>query len=133
MIRNNTEPNGGDASPSIENVILIDFQYGCWTSPTIDLHYFLNTSLQESLRPGRYNELIAIYHAHLVDCLERLDYEKSIPNLGQFKKQYDDKKFYGMAKFMSRKTEAEVIERICCSVLIFRFRSFMFSTTVDDQ
>lgn len=102
MLKSSSNQNGdaadaaGPAGPSIENVILIDFQYACWTSPAIDVQYLLNTSLQESLRPGRFAELIAIYHGHLVDCLKRLDYKKSIPSLSEFKKQYDDKKFYGM-------------------------------------
>lgn len=84
------------ADASIENVIFVDFQCVCWTSSTIDLHNLWNTSLDESLRPDRFDELIAIYHLHLVDCLKRLDYKKSIPNLEQFKKQYDDKNFHGM-------------------------------------
>lgn len=99
MIRTNGARNGevnGQSETSIENVILIDFQYSCWTSPAIDLHYFLNTSLQESLRPGRFDELIGIYHANLVEYLKQLDYKNHIPNFDQFKKQYQDKKFYGM-------------------------------------
>lgn len=99
MVRNadcNGDARSETESPSIENVILIDFQYACWTSPTIDLHYLLNTSLQESLRPGRLDELIGIYHGHLVDGLKRLDYKQPIPNLEQFKNQYNDKRFYGM-------------------------------------
>lgn len=98
MVRKNADQNGdvnGQTVTSIENVILIDFQYACWTSPAIDLHYFLNTSLQESLRPERFDELIAIYHAHLVDCLERLEYKNHIPNCDQFKQQYHEKNFYG--------------------------------------
>lgn len=98
MLRHKTDRNGdanSESVTSIENVILIDFQYACWTSPAIELHYFLNTSLQESLRPGRFDELISVYHAHLIECLKRLDYEKPIPNFDQFKKQYRDKSFYG--------------------------------------
>lgn len=87
---------GPDKSePKIENMMFIDFQYSCFTSPAIDLHYFFNTSLQESLRPNRFDELIAFYHEHLVTYLKRLDYKKPIPNLDQFKQQYLDKSFYG--------------------------------------
>lgn len=80
---------------TIENVIFIDFQYSCWTSPSIDLHYFFNNSLEESLRPNRFDELIAFYHGHLSDFLTRLDYQKPIPSLEQFKRHYLDKSFYG--------------------------------------
>lgn len=121
------DQNGDATSPSIENVILIDFQYACWTSPTIDLHYFLNTSLQESLRPGRFNELLAIYHEHLVECLQRFDYKKPIPNLDEFKKQYDDKKFYGKLQKLD-------YSKIYFNLFfIFRFCCCLFSTTADDQ
>lgn len=106
MIRNDTDKNddvNGKSGTTIDNVILIDFQYACWTSPAIDLHYFLNTSLQESLRPGRFDELIGIYHAHLVECLERLEYKNPIPSFDQLKKQYRDKQFYGEKKLHAKK------------------------------
>lgn len=80
---------------TIENMIFVDFQYACWTSPAVDLHYFLNTSLHESLRPDRFDEFIVYYHGHLEIYLKRLGYKKSIPNLNQFKQQYHDKRFYG--------------------------------------
>lgn len=91
MVKNNTDRNGA----WIGDVLFIDFQYACWTSPAIDLHYFLNTSLHESLRFGCFDELIVIYHSHLVEYLKRLDYEKPIPDLDEFKQQYDEKKFFG--------------------------------------
>lgn len=84
-----------------ENIILLDFQYSCWTSPAIDLHYFFNNSLQESLRPHRFNELIAHYHKHLTAYLSSLGYKKEIPSLEQFKQQYLDKSFYGIILFCS--------------------------------
>lgn len=83
------------ADPEIENLVFIDFQYSCWTSPAIDLHYFLNNSLQESLRHCRFDELIAIYHNNLEATLKQLAYKKPIPSLKQFKQQYVDKNFYG--------------------------------------
>lgn len=83
------------ADAKIENVVLIDFQYSCWTSPAIDLHYFFNNSLQESLRHCRFDELIAIYHDNLEATLKQLAYKQSIPTLEQFKQQYVDKNFYG--------------------------------------
>lgn len=81
--------------PKIENMIFIDFQYSCFTSPVIDLHYFFNMSLQESLRPNRFNELIECYHNHLETFLKRLEYKKTIPNLDEFKEQYLHRSFYG--------------------------------------
>lgn len=99
MVKRSVESDDGDKKAEleqpIENVMLIDFQYACWSSPVIDLHYFLNTSLQESLRPNRFDELIDFYHGNLVETLKRLRYKKPIPTLEQLKQQYLDKSFYG--------------------------------------
>lgn len=102
MIKCNEEPASAKSDQSelkIENMIFIDFQYSCFTSPAIDLHYFFNTSLQESLRPNRFDELIAFYHGQLVTYLTRLEYQKPIPNLDQFKQQYLEKSFFGMLMY----------------------------------
>lgn len=115
-------------NPIIENLIFIDFQYSCWTSPAIDLHYFFNNSLQESLRHSRFDELIELYHSHLQSTLKRLKFKKSIPTLDQFKQQYLDKQFYGNCVITSFKHSRfyYVFEtfRLCCIV---------FSTTVNDK
>lgn len=91
------QPND-EVENSIENVIFIDFQISCWTSPTIDLHYFFNNSLHESLRPNQFDDLIEFYHENLAKYLVRLEYKKQIPTLGEFKQQYKEKAFYGNIK-----------------------------------
>lgn len=85
----------GSGSSRIENVTVIDWLHACWTSPVIDLHYLFNTSLHESLRPGAFEDLIAIYHGHLMTFLIRLEYQKNIPTLDEFQKQFKDKVFFG--------------------------------------
>ncbi|XP_031633749.1 uncharacterized protein LOC116347328 [Contarinia nasturtii] len=92
---NNLMMKYANETTSIENMIFIDFQYSCWTSPTIDLHYFFNNSLEESLRPSRFKELIVFYHGHLTDFLQRLKYKEQVPTLQEFHAQYLDKSFYG--------------------------------------
>lgn len=84
-----------ESETPLENMIFIDFQYSCWTSPAIDLHYFFNNSLNESLRPGRFDDLIEYYHGNLADSLERLGYKQHIPTFEEIKQQYTDKGFYG--------------------------------------
>lgn len=87
-----TENDAGEKTPL--NMIFVDFQYSLFSSPTIDLHYFFNNSLQESLRPNSFNELLELYHGHLVNSLERLGYKQHIPTLEELKAQYIDKRFY---------------------------------------
>lgn len=85
---------GANAVP-FQNVIFIDFQDSFWASPTIDLHYLLNTSLCELLRPHVFNELIEFYHEQLSTILNRLHYKKHIPTKGEFLKQFNQRYFYG--------------------------------------
>lgn len=94
---NNSKNNGGESDQSaVENIVYLDFQFSCWTSPAIDLHYFLNTSLQETLRDNHINELIEFYHGHLANYLKRLNYLGHIPTLDEFQKQFLEKSFYGL-------------------------------------
>lgn len=91
-------PNGdndNDVAKEAENMIFIDFQYSCWASPTVDLHLFLNSSLNESLRPNSFDELVEFYHENLAGYLKCLGYKKNIPTLHEFKQQYHDRDFYG--------------------------------------
>lgn len=83
-------------SKIFENVALIDFQFCCWTSPAIDLHYFFNTSLNEHLRLHQQDELLQYYHEILSSTLKRLNYQKHVPTLQEFRLQFIAKSFYGM-------------------------------------
>lgn len=103
MIKHQTNTNLDDNDRStFENVVFIDFQDSCWASPAIDLHYFLNTSLCESLRPNSFNELVSFYHVHLAAALERLRYQQHIPTKDEFLAQFNARNFYGMKIFCQR-------------------------------
>lgn len=93
--------DGADVESEIEEMRFIDFQYSCWASPTIDLHFFFNTSLHESLRPHRFDDLIEFYHEHLSNFLKCLGYKKHTPTLDEFKQQYLDRSFYGTNRVLS--------------------------------
>lgn len=80
---------------SIENLIFIDFQFSSWTSPAIDFHYFFESSLQDPLRPNRFDDLIESYHGDLVEYLKRLGYKQKILTSEELKQQYREKAFYG--------------------------------------
>lgn len=79
-----------------DNVALIDFQFCCWTSPAIDLHYFFNTSLNENVRLYQQDELLEYYHKMLSSTLIQLNYRKYVPTLHEFRLQFIAKSFYGM-------------------------------------
>lgn len=85
-----------NATNQIENVVLIDWAYSKWTSPVLDLHYFFNTSLQESFRPGKFDELLAGYYENLKSFLIGLNYSKKIPTLKIFQEQFKQRILYGL-------------------------------------
>lgn len=89
-----------EAEKPFENLIFIDFQFSFWSSPTIDLYYFLNSSLCDSLRPNHFDELVQFYHEKLVECLNRLNFGKRIPTWPEFFAQYQERRFYGGFSFV---------------------------------
>lgn len=84
-----------DDKATIENMILIDFQFSCFTSPAIDLHNYFSNTLQVPLRIAYIDGLVEFYHEHLSKNLNKLNYSKEIPTLQQFKQQFLDKALWG--------------------------------------
>lgn len=80
---------------AFENVALIDFQFAFRASPTTDLYFFLNTSVNESFRPHCFDELVEFYHGHLAQFLEKLEYKNHIPTWPEFREQYQGRRFLG--------------------------------------
>ncbi|EDW84846.2 uncharacterized protein Dwil_GK14342 [Drosophila willistoni] len=79
------------------DVLLFDFQFSFWGSPTIDLHQFINTSLEEQLRRDQQNDLFEFYHRIFTEYLKKLKYHQNpIPSLEQFKLQAEEKRFLAM-------------------------------------
>lgn len=81
--------------PAFDNMILIDFQFVYWASPATDLHFFLASSIDESLRPYHFYELVQYYHEQLSADLRRLDYKQYIPDWEDFEAQYQERCFTG--------------------------------------
>lgn len=110
-----------DEQSAVENMVYLDFQFSCWTSPAIDLHYFFNTSLQETLRENHLNELIEFYHGHLANYLKRLNYPGHIPTLDEFQKQFLEKSFYGLLHYFSFAFLGKILV-LKYSIFLFSFR-----------
>lgn len=97
MIKFQTNDDGNieNSEAPFENVMFIDFQDSCWASSTLDVHYLLNTSLCESLRPNAFNDLVEFYHEELSATLESLAYQKHIPSKEEYLDQFKERQFYG--------------------------------------
>lgn len=74
---------------------LIDFQFSCWSSPTIDLHFLLNTSMCYELHVTHLHELIRWYYGELVNALTQLDYVKHIPTVDEFNAEFKKRNIIG--------------------------------------
>lgn len=74
---------------------LIDFQSAFWTSPAVDLQLLLNSSLEFSIHTKCINEFVNYYHSHLVEALQRLDYQKNIPTFDEFMNDFNDRSICG--------------------------------------
>ncbi|KAH8355532.1 hypothetical protein KR200_002534 [Drosophila serrata] len=79
------------------DVLLIDFQYAFWGSPTLDIHHLLNTSAVEQVRTGLQMEMRCIYHAVFVQELRRLNFRgQRLPSRKQFHLESEQKRFYAV-------------------------------------
>lgn len=81
----------------IKDILLIDFQYSAWTSPTLDLHYFIQTSLPLEFKLHREDALVKYYHGFLSETLRLLHYNGHIPSLHEFSVQMESHRFYAVA------------------------------------
>lgn len=79
-----------------EKIMLVDFQFSCWASPTIDLHYYFNTSMTNDLRLNHQEELVQYYYRHLVRTLRDLQFSGRIPSLREFYMEFIENSIYGI-------------------------------------
>lgn len=86
-----------DENNKPENALLVDFQMCVWGSPAVDIHYFINTSLNDDLRENHQDELFYFYYSTLVDLLRRLKYSGKIPSLYEFQMEALGKMFYAFS------------------------------------
>ncbi|XP_065354502.1 uncharacterized protein LOC135948975 [Calliphora vicina] len=83
---------------SLKDVLLIDFQLCNWSSVSVDLHYFLHTSLEPKLQLDIHalNKLVQYYQRVLVDVLRKLKYKGYIPTLHQLHVQLEEGKILAL-------------------------------------
>ncbi|CAO1438719.1 unnamed protein product [Diamesa tonsa] len=85
-----------DAEGNIIDIVVLDFQYCCLASPTLDLIYFILTSTKNELRFDQFDELVQFYYYQLRDLLLKMNFDMSkLPSLHKFHLQMEKKLFYG--------------------------------------
>ncbi|KAH8283834.1 hypothetical protein KR054_002980, partial [Drosophila jambulina] len=79
------------------DVLLLDFQYAFWGSPTLDIHHLLNTSALDLVRTVFQVEMRNIYHEVFVRELGRLGFKgQRLPSRKQFHLESEQKRFYAV-------------------------------------
>lgn len=69
LIRYKTDESGNQIPQQIK---LIDFQLARYSSPALDLSFFINSCTTQELRDQHYDQLIGIYHKSVTDFLTSL-------------------------------------------------------------
>lgn len=77
------------------DVIFVDYQLSYYSSPGLDLNYFLNTSPTCEVRENYRDEIILTYYKSLIKALKESDFKK-IPTIGDILKEIERKEFYGL-------------------------------------
>ncbi|GJQ86764.1 hypothetical protein Trydic_g5559 [Trypoxylus dichotomus] len=85
-----------DEKGRVEDCKYVDYQLCVYTSPAIDLHYFISTSLAyDALQNIDY--LLDFYYIRLLATLNKLKCNlKEIPSLKEFKDDFRRRSFYGL-------------------------------------
>ena len=79
-----------------DQVRFIDFQMARYSSPVLDLQYFIHTSASEQVRSEYTEHLLQMYHTELQDTLRKLGCYHHIYTFEQMKKEYEDRSLFGL-------------------------------------
>ncbi|XP_070495481.1 uncharacterized protein [Chironomus tepperi] len=74
-----------------EDVQMLDFQSSYWGTPSLDLHYFLISSVHDDIKVEYYDEFIEHYHDEFEGSLMKLGYDQYIPTLDDLYEDLLDK------------------------------------------
>lgn len=81
---------------NIVDVKFVDFQMAVFTSPSIDLSYFIFTSSAPDIKLQKYDYFVKFYHDHLVKWLNFFGYKSHIPTLKELQIDMLERGLYGM-------------------------------------
>lgn len=79
-----------------DDVRFFDFQMSRYSSPALDLLYFMYTSPSEDVRSEHTEHLLEEYHKELHDTLKILGCEHHQFTIEQLKEEFEDKSFFGL-------------------------------------
>ncbi|XP_049834456.1 uncharacterized protein LOC126278398 isoform X1 [Schistocerca gregaria] len=82
---------------SVNDVILIDFQMAHFSSPSLDLQYFLHTSLKEEVYVSHVEDLLEEYYFHLIETLDDIGVtQENHLSYDDFRQDYEDHSWFSL-------------------------------------
>jgi hypothetical protein len=80
----------------VDDVRFVDFQLVRFSSPVLDLQYFLCTSTNDEIRFRQRGRLLREYHAELRDTLEDLKLDPDQYTLQQLNEEFEENEIFGL-------------------------------------
>lgn len=80
----------------VDDIRLVDFQLARFSSPVLDLQYFLCTSTNDEVRFRQRDHLLSEYHAEFRNTLEVLDLDPNQYTLEQLKEEFEATEVFGL-------------------------------------
>lgn len=90
---NNMFKSDGEGNPI--DVSMIDYQLSCWATPSLDLLYFMTTSIADDIKVDHFDDLLKFYYEHLTSSLKILNFASYIPTLEELQDDLLDKGTFG--------------------------------------
>ncbi|XP_053660942.1 uncharacterized protein LOC128709932 [Anopheles marshallii] len=70
-----------DPEQRVQDVVFYDFQLSCWTTPAVDLLYFLYFICNRETRETQRHRLVQLYHQEFTRTLDTVGYMGKVPTL----------------------------------------------------
>lgn len=77
------------------DVIFVDYQMSYYSSPGLDLNYFINTSPRTEIREHEVDDILRIYYDHFSVTLKALG-STHIPNMSDVRNEIKRCEYYGL-------------------------------------
>lgn len=88
-------------SGDVEECMLVDFQMGFYSSPMLDLHYFIVNSLSHEDKTSQVDHIVYLYHKQLAKNLRSLGYKGKIPSLLELQQDFLETGGFGVFTLIS--------------------------------
>lgn len=95
------------------DVIMFDFQGSAWATPSMDVLYFLISSVSDDVKVEHFDDLIEFYHLELCKSLKALAYDQHIPTLSELFIDIMEKGQFGKMKTYDFHIESHYHPKMC--------------------